>query len=692
MVFEKLLSQGNIGKLNLKNRVVMPAMMLGHGQFDGTPTKQMRDYYEERAKGDVGLIITEIARVNDFHGVGAFAQLAVSKDYQIDPLRQMIDSIHKHDCKLIVQLHHAGYQAEPLTVGLLPLSIQMDRWFSWYKGLFYNIAPKARILAEKGVVLSTVSPSKVEPNRFTRARNRALTLKEIHNLQMEFIEGAGRVKMAGGDGVELHAAHGYLLQQFLSPRTNQREDQYGGSAENRVRFITEILQGIKAACGMDFPVIVRLTADECYSEIGEKGKGYDLVEGVHIAKLLEEAGADAIHVSSGNYETMNYWLEPTSFKTGWRKHLAKAVKDNVKIPVIAANVIRSPEQAEDQISEGYQDFVALGRPHIADPHWTLKVIEGRQDEIKRCISCLWCFESMMDNAYHGEAGQCAINPFMGRERERDKIRVDGRGRLVMIVGAGPSGLASAEILAERGFEVHIYDKEDHIGGQLYLAAQPPGKEKLSWCFEDLLTACKKRNVQVHLKQEVMEDLIDEMNPYAVIIATGGQSVMPSRITGIHEPHVLYPEDVLKRKEKIRNQAVIVIGSGMTGLETAEALAVKNNKVTVVEMSDRIAPTAYFQHVDDVLPKLEALDVCLKTSQELYEITSDGVRIKHTKTGELESLKADKVVLSLGVKPNRRLYDKLVDRGIDVHLIGDANRVGRVGQAIREGVDLAMALK
>lgn len=289
-----------------------------------------------------------------------------------------------------------------------------------------------------------------------------------------------RCQKAGVDGVELHAAHGYLLQQFLSPNTNRRTDEYGGSFENRARFVVEIIKGIKVACGKDYPVVVRLAVDECYAKIGQPGKGYALDTGVKYAKAFVEAGADAIDVSSAAYDTYNYWLEPTSFECGWRAYMAEAVKKEVTtVPILAANLIRSPEQAESQLEAGIQDFVCLGRPHIADPHWANKVKEGRSNEVKRCINCLYCIESMMANAYRGQHGCCTVNPTLGEEKRFANLPKDGNGRTVAIVGAGPAGLMAAEILGRRGFKPVVFEKENESGGQLNLADKGPHKEKIN---------------------------------------------------------------------------------------------------------------------------------------------------------------------------------------------------------------------
>ena len=390
MNYDLLFSPAKIGNVTIKNRIIMEPMCLGFGQFDGRATDTMMDYYEERAKGGVGLIFTEITRVNDMTGASSFGQLGMSHDYQIDSLRTMAQRVHRHGTKLMVELHHPGRQNLGLMVGTLPICVAGDRFLgsAYAKLLYGSVIPPGKKLQDKDIVPRTVAPSRCEKSKMSESVNRGLSHRGVQRLILQFIEAAQRVKKAGCDGVELHAAHGYLIQQFLSPNTNRRTDEYGGSLENRMRFLTEIIDGIRITCGRDFPIVVRLSVDEMYDRIGQPGKGYGLDEGLQMAKILSDKRIDAIDVSSACYDTFNYWLEPVTFPCGWRKHLAQAVKEVVNIPVIAANLIRTPEQAEEQLAQGIQDFVGLGRPLIADPYWADKAEQGKADESRHCINCL----------------------------------------------------------------------------------------------------------------------------------------------------------------------------------------------------------------------------------------------------------------------------------------------------------------
>lgn len=676
-----------IGTTEIKNRVVMAPMLMGFGQFDGCPTEKMMNYYEERAKGGTGLIITEITRINDVTGAGAFAQLSMSHDKNGEAFKEMVQRVHQHGAKIFVQLHHPGRQNLGLLIGTVPMSIAMDKALPFYQKMLYKVVPAGKVLLEKHLVPRVVAPSVCERSYFADSKMKALSIKQIKKLEQDFIDGAVRVKNSGADGVELHASHGYLIQQFLSPNTNKRNDEYGGSLENRMRFLLNIIKGIREKCG-DFPLIVRLTVDECYSYIGKPEKGYNLAEGVEMAKRLEQAGIDAIDVSSAAYDTFNYWLEPTSFECGWRAYMAKAVKEAVSIPVIAANLIRSPEQAEKQIDEGIQDFVSLGRPHIADPHWAEKAQAEHPEDIKRCICCLYCIESMQNNAYVGGHGKCSVNPKVGRDNI--EFNKNGDGRKIVIVGAGPAGLTAGEQLADRGFSVTIIEKEAKAGGQLILAATPPNKEKIAWCIEDLVTACNKKNVEFVYNTEATEELIKSYEPYAVIFATGADAVKPRAIKGSDKENVFTSTDILSNAVELKGKKVAIIGSGMTGLETAEKLA-DDNEVFLVEMADTVAPKTWMQHIDDATKRLNEKNAKFFTGQRLVEITDNSVIIENVKTSAKDEKKCDAVVFAVGVRSQNALYEKCLGKFDKMFNVGDSKQTGRIADATCGAFDIALEI-
>ena len=690
MSYDMLFSPMKIGNVEIKNRIVMAPMCMGFGQYNGCATETMMDYYEERAKGGVGLIFTEITRINDITGASSFGQLGMSHDYQIPALREMADRIHKHNCKIMVELHHPGRQNLGLMIGTVPIcnigSKLMGNLYT--KILTQAVIPQGKKLQDKHIVPRTVAPSKCERSKMSDSVNRELSVNEIKRIICQFIEGAVRVKKAGCDGVELHAAHGYLIQQFLSPNTNKRTDQYGGSLENRMRFLLEIIDGIRLNCGKDFPIVVRLTVDEMYSEIGQNGKGYNLEEGIKMAKILSDKGIDAIDVSSAAYDTFNYWLEPTTFTPGWRKYLASEVKKVVDIPVIAANLIRSPKQAETQLEEGTQDFISLGRPLIADPHWPNKVKSGNENLIKRCVCCLYCFESMMKGAYKYTHGNCSVNPFVGRENV--SLKQNGNGRKVLIIGAGCAGLTAAELLSKRGFDVTVLEKESKQGGQLNLASKPPHKEKINWVCEDLLSNAINSGAKVLFGIKADKNIIASYSPEIVITATGGNAIHPKSFNG---DNVVTVTQVLNGDIDISNKKVAVIGSGMTGLETSELLVSKGNKVTVVEMADKIAPGAWFQQLDDALPVLEKAGTEFLTSHKLLSVSSNGIELENLKENKAVAIKVDLVVLSLGVRSDNSLYNDIKNSdSYKVYNIGDSKKIGRIANATESAYQLVMNIE
>lgn len=692
MSYEMLLSPMNIGTMTVKNRTIMSAAEVSLGQANGKPTEKLMAYYEERAKGGVGLIIPGITRVNDDCAASTYTQLAMSHDYHIEPMREFAERIHKHGAKLGIQLHHPGRQGYSSSIHSLPMVIPIVDRFPKVLDSIYKCTPILDKLEKKALLWPVQAPYKGELANHGAMRIRQMSRREVKNLINDFIKAAVRCKKAGVDIVELHGGHGYIIQQFLSPNTNKREDEYGGSFENRMRFITEIIDGIRAECGRDYPLMVRLTADEMYEKIGMPGKGYTIETGKRIAKRLEELGVDAINVTSACYDAYSYWLEPTSFEPGWRKYLAKEIKSVVSIPVAGASVIRTPEQAEQQLQEGCQDFVASARTFICDPHWVKKAEEGRSTEIRRCIGCLNCIRSFMTNAWVGKAGECALNMSMGREEEYFNMPQDGEGRHIVVIGAGPAGLTAAHTLLHRGFKVTVIEKDEKPGGQVITASTCHLKGKLYWAIEDLMTNVAKLGGEVKLGCDMTAEQIAEMKPYAVVVATGGTPIRPKSIPGIDLDTVVLAPEIIMGEKKIENKKVVVVGSGITGLEVTEFLNDAGCEVTVIEMAPEVAPGAWFQLVDDEMERIKPFGTKFMTGTKLVGIEPGKVLVEDVKTGAKSALEADNVVLSLGVRPVNDMVTKLVGCGIHkVVTVGDAKKSGTIADATHSAYDTVMKI-
>ena len=642
MAYEKLFEPGRIGNLEIKNRVVMPAMGCSFAESTGEAGARMIKYYADRARGGVGLIITEITRVDDETGVGTPNQLSVTNTHMIAQLSHLVEAVHAYGTKIFVQLHHPGNQTP------------------------------SRLIGGKQPVSASDVTCKV-----IGEQPRALTTEEVEAMVKKFVTGAVIAQKAGVDGVEIHAAHGYLVSQFLSPHTNKRTDKYGGSFEGRMRFITEIIMGIKAYCGPKFPISVRMNGNDYLED------GITEEDGIAQAKYLEALGISCINVSCGTYDSGATIIEPNYFAEGWKRHLGANIKKAVNIPVIAVTNIKHPEFAEQLLEDGDVDFVGIARGHLADPDFVCKTRAGKEKSIRKCIGCMECFRILNDGLPLG----CTLNPVLGREFEwgDDKLVKNGEGRTVAVIGGGPGGMEAALTLAKRKFHTVLFEAEGKLGGTANLAAIPPNKGMINEFVETMEEQLKEAGVEVRLNTPGTLEEVKRIGAEAVFMATGGKAVRPL-LEGIDL--AVTAEDFLAGKAEVKGEDVVVVGGGVTGLETAECLS-KDHKVTVVEMLDKVGGNLYPSVTMHLAQEIMKAGGTIAKGKALMKIEEGCVTVKDTHSNEESQIKADTVVLAMGVRSLRPGYEELSkEYGDRLILIGDSDRPGQIYDALHSGHDRA----
>ncbi len=640
MAYEKMLQPGMIGNLEIKNRVVMPAMGCSLAESTGEAGQRMIKYYADRARGGVGLIITEITRVDDETGVGTPNQLSVTNTHMIAQLSRLAEAVHAYGTKIFVQLHHPGNQTPSRLInGLQPVSAS---------------DVTCKVIGEQP---------------------RALSTEEVEAMVKKFVTGAVIAQKSGIDGVEIHAAHGYLVSQFLSPHTNKRTDKYGGSFEGRMCFITEIIMGIKAYCGPKYPISVRMNGNDYLED------GITEEDAIAQAKYLEALGISCLNVSCGTYDSGATIIEPSYFAEGWKRHLAANIKKAVNIPVIAVANIKHPQFAEEFLND--VDFVGIARGHLADPDFVCKAAAGKEKLIRKCLGCMECFRILNDGLPLG----CTLNPILGREFEwgDEKLVKNGEGRTVAVIGGGPAGMEAALTLAKRGFRTVLFEAQDKLGGTANLAAIPPNKDMINEFVETMTEQLKEAGVEVRLNSPAGMEALKEINAEAVFLATGGKAVKPL-LEGIDL--AVTAEDVLAGKARVKGENVVVVGGGVTGLETAECLS-KDHKVTVVEMLDKVGGNLYPSVTMHLAQEIMKAGGMIAKGKALMSIGEDGVTVKDTHSNEESKIPADTVVLAMGVKAQRPLYDELKEAyGSRLILVGDCDRPGQIYDALHAGHDKA----
>jgi 2,4-dienoyl-CoA reductase-like NADH-dependent reductase (Old Yellow Enzyme family)/thioredoxin reductase len=641
MKYPALFSPIRIGKLKLKNRLAMPPMVRNYADPKGVATKRYVDHISSLAKGGTGMLILEASFISP-EGRGFKHELGLHTDAVIAGLRKLAKAAHEHKAAIGIQVYHAGRQTNPVITGKQP-----------------------------------VAPSPIKDPLEPEAP-RELKIDEIKKLVKAYAKGAWRAKKAGLDFVELHAAHGYLITQFLSPFTNVREDEYGGTPEKRFRFMQEVFLAVRAAVGPDYPIVVRLSGDEWV-----KG-GLTIKDTVQIAKKLEKLGADALHISSGNYASyvQGKMIPPMAVEDGVLVPLAKVVKKNVKIPVMAVAKIRQPEMAEKIIKSKSADMVAIGRSLLADPEWPNKAKAGQAKLINHCVACN---QGCISRLFAQEDVWCTVNPACGREAMFAKPV--GTKKRVAVIGGGPGGMSAARVAALRGHKVTLFESHKELGGQLAAAAMAPHRQDWNMLRNFLIAEMKRLKVEVELEHQFTIEDIKTGKFDSVIVAMGSTATRP-RITGADRANVVIARDLYEGKAQAKGN-VVVVGGGCMGAQTAEYLSAQKHPVTMVEMSDQIAAEAPIDEKYLLLERLAAGGVKILDKTQVKNILEGKVIVK----GEhgQQDLPAETVVMCIGAVPNDGLAQKIRYFIKQVKVVGDAVKPRRITDAVLEGALVALDL-
>lgn len=643
----KLFESMKIGRMELKNRIVMPAMGTGYCNEMGFSTERLMAYLEERARGGAALITVQNTCIDSRGGKRLWRQLCIDSDKFIPGLYELTEAVHDWGAKIALQLIHSGRLADPdVNEGIQPVSASTMSGYSGITG--------KEVLA------------------------RELRLDEIEALVEKFAQGVWRAKQAGFDAVEFHGAHGFLIAQFLSPFTNHRTDLYGGDLKGRMRFALEIVRRSKEKVGDDFPLIFRISADEYVPG------GLILEETKEICRELEKTAVDALHISAGGGDEspwIKFGIMPGATPQGCLVHFAEEIKKIVKIPVITVGRINDPRFAEKILREGKADLVAMGRALLADPHLPQKAFMGNFNEIRRCIGCTLCSTFVLKKGML----RCTVNPSLGKEEEDRKI-FPARGKKVLIIGGGPAGLEAAKWAAMKGHKVTLYEKEKKLGGQVKIAAKVPYKGEMISIIDHLSQQVRKMGIKVVLGEEVMVPLIKKASPEVIIIATGSVPLIPE-IKGANQDTLTSVREILAGEKRV-GKKVMIIGGSSAGLETAEFLADKGKEVVVIEEKEEVAQSMEPRGRFLLLQRLEKKGVKILKNAKVREWKAGKAILLIGKKEKEEEFETQFLVSALPPLPNQRLFNELrkieLNRGIDVYLIGDCLKPSSLYSAIHDG--------
>jgi 2,4-dienoyl-CoA reductase-like NADH-dependent reductase (Old Yellow Enzyme family)/thioredoxin reductase len=641
MNLDHLFAPVRLGRMEVRNRLVMPPMSVNFGVDEqGFITERHWTYLALRAKAGTGMIVVGGGAVHP-DGLDLPKMPPVWDDRFIPGLNRLAGEVKKHGAKIGLQLLHGGRQA--------------------FHGRRVAPSPLPALAVVKGVP-------------------RELTRDEIRELVVCHAEAARRSREAGFDFVEIHAAHGYLISEFLSPNANRRNDEYGGSFENRIRFLLEVLTAIKSRCGSDYPVGVRYNGEDYAAG------GWVLAEAVKLAPLLEAAGADWLHVSAGVYGSMPVTIPSMYEPFGCFVHLAEAVKKAVSIPVIAVGRIKDPVVADRLIAEGRADLVAMGRAHLVDPELAAKAAEGRLHELRPCIGCCrGCIEQVLAL----NEATCVMNPELGREHLLGKAKPAAATKKILVVGAGPAGLACARLLALRGHDVVVVEEREQAGGALVYASKPPGRAELWEMVEYFLAELKRLGVEIRLNTSVDQVLSAELAPAAVVVASGSNPRLP-QVPGLFDSGLELSTvlDVLSG-HVTPGQKVVVLGSDQAAMVTADFLAQGRRDVAVLG-GDHFAPELSPNDRTSLRRRLSEAGVRLYKRAFIREFQPDGLVVEHQK-GRQKLLGFRDLVIADGFRPERRPAEMLGRLGLETHVLGDAKSPRTLLEVTAEADELGRAL-
>jgi len=627
--------------LVLKNRVVMPPMGTNLANKDATVSEALLAYVRRRAQAGPGLIITEIASV---HETGSLidTELGIHNDRFIPGLARIAGAIHEGGAAAGIQLHHGGRECFFL------LSQGRALGPSSVPSVIYGMAP------------------------------REMTREDMRMIRDAFAAAAFRAKEAGFDLVEIHAAHGYLLCQFLSPLANRRTDEYGSTMENRARYVVEVIEAVRASVGESFPVSVRLSVEESI-----KG-GYTVQDMLGVIPLFVNAGADIIHASIGTYGSpAGVTSAPVEFEAGFNAQRARLVKSVVDVPVIAVGRFTDPRLADEVIARGDADLVSLGRQFLADPDFLPKALRGEFDDIRACLACnQGCIERLM---FEGGSVRCAINPQTGQELLYPQQR-KGPSKTVWVAGAGPAGLTSALEAARLGHRVTVFEKERDVGGQIRYASVPPFKGVYSDWIGWLERMARRSGVEIRTGVALDRETLREGRPDHVVVATGGEKVVPD-VEGIDLPHVYDAWEILSGRVEPGSR-VVVIGAGLIGMETADFLCDAVASVVVVEALKRPPVSKLTSHGYMLHKRLRDAGCTLVFGAQVTKIEPGSVVVVGQGGQESTIEPVDQVVVAVGLRPKRELADVCAGLGIPCSVVGDANMPRRIIEATEEGARAA----